>query len=350
MPEQSLLDALDALRESYAQRLKTANALFTALKGTSGALNKTNKALMEYAELNAAADLSKIQSAQQKLETLRLKEELSDPLLPDLRREIKLLSAFVAALREALTALRAESIDVVRLSRACNTLQKTKVQEPNLEVLLPPIIAELTEAERSLGATFGEALREALAAQGIELGGRPPLFEIGRFEINADFASRVATLSYGKEVVLRHVPLSIDRLIKACERERKSIAERDENGELWIRQLYEAWETARRKRGTADVRANIVECYYELVLIRQSRDFRSAPSKRVFADYSRAQFAYDLDLFANRQQLAYKGQRAFVHVAIMANTDNAERCLWVVDGSGPHDGQYMGDIVFQSEE
>jgi hypothetical protein len=350
MPEQSLLDALDALRERYMQRLKTANTLFTALKATSGALNKTNKALLEYAELNTAADLSKIQDALLKLETAHMKEELSDPLLPDLRREIKLLSEFVAALRDALAALRVENIDVVRLSRACSTLQKTKVQEPALEELLPPILAELTEAEHSLGATFGETLREALVAQGIEVGGRPPIFEIGRFEISADFASRMATLSYGKEVVLRHVPLSVDRLIKAYERELKSIAGRDENGEQWVRQLYEAWEAARRKRGTAEVRANIVECYYELVLIRQGKTFRSAPSKRVFADYSRAQFAYDLDLFANRQQLAYKGQRAFVHVAIMANTDNPERCLWVVDGSGPHDGRYMGDIVFQSEE
>ena len=70
-------------------------------------------------------------------------------------------------------------------------------------------------AQRALGDTFGLALRHALAAQGIELGGRPPRFEIGRFELVANFVSRTATLSYGKELVLKRVPLSVEAAIKA---------------------------------------------------------------------------------------------------------------------------------------
>src|SRR5262245_32809306 len=132
MPNDSLLAALDRARETYSQRQKTAASLLAALKGTTGALGKTNRALREYAEQNQAAQGNGLAQAQQAFGTLRLREEAIDPLLPDLRREVKALTDLNTALKDALAALRSESVDVIKLGRSHSALQNAKVQDAHL--------------------------------------------------------------------------------------------------------------------------------------------------------------------------------------------------------------------------
>jgi hypothetical protein len=216
--------------------------------------------------------------------------------------------------------------------------------------LLPPLDQELQQAQRALADTFGQALRAALAEQGIAIGGRPPRFEVGRFEIVANFVSRGASISYGKDVVVKRVPLSVESVVNAYGREVKAIMGRNEDGARWVEQFYQAWENARKKRGTHDKRANIVECYFELVLLRQPRGFRSAPGKSGFVDYSRAQFAYDFFEFVGTQQREYKGLRAFGHTATKSSTESAEKSIWIVEGDSPHAGRYIADVVFDKDE
>ena len=67
---------------------------------------------------------------------------------------------------------------------------------------MPALTQELEQAQARLGDDFGAALRHAMAEMGIEVGGRPPRFEIGRFEIVADFINRIASISYGKTLVV----------------------------------------------------------------------------------------------------------------------------------------------------
>jgi hypothetical protein len=87
-----------------------------------------------------------------------------------------------------------------------------------------------------------------------------------------------------------------------------------------------------------------------MVLLRQPRAFRSAPTKHGFVEYSRAQFAYDFATFAGRQRLEYKGLRAFGLVATKSQTDNPERSFWIVEGNTPHDGRYIADVKFDRDE
>ncbi|MEI7643637.1 MAG: hypothetical protein WCJ55_04930 [Chloroflexales bacterium] len=348
MPDATLIVALEGLRDGYSQRQKATNGLITALKAATGALGKAGRAIREYAPTPPPG--GPLAQAQQAFAALRLKDEAVDPLLPELRREAKLLTGMAAVLKDALAALRGEAVDVVRLGHACGALESSRIQDPALRQLLPGLRHELDLAQRALGDTFGLALRHALAAQGVELGGRPPRFEIGRFDLTANFVSRTATLSYGKELVIKRVPLSVDAVLAAYQREVTLISGRNEDGERWIEQLYEAWETARRKRGSADLRANIVECYLELVLLRQSKAFRSAPSRHDFTDYSRAQFAYDFYEFTSPRPVTYKGLRAFGTVATKAQTDNVERSIWIVSGESPHVGSYIADVKFDRDE
>lgn len=351
MPEAALLAALEQLRDRYSQRQKVTNNLLTALKATTSALGKSTRALRDYAEQNPASSTDTIAQAQHTFSTQRIKDEAVDPLTPDLRREVKRLTATTVALKDALTALRGESVDVVKLGHAYRTLQENRLQDTALGDLLPDLEHELDLAQRTLGDTFGLALRHALAEIGIELGGRPPRFEIGRFEIAADFVNRTAALSYGKNLISKRVPLSVEAVIKAYQRENKAVMGRNEDGARWIEQLYTAWETVRRKRIISDSRAPIVDCYYELVLLRQARAFRSMPSKHTFVDYSRAQFAYDFHEFTTRiPPLLVKDLRAFGTGATKSQTDNLERSIWIVDGTGPNDGRYISDVKFDRDE
>jgi hypothetical protein len=193
------------------------------------------------------------------------------------------------------------------------------------------------------------ALRDQLAEWGIALDGRPPRFEVGRFEILGDFASRKASISYGKMETARNIPLSLDRVVKAYLKEVKTIEDRNEDGAEWIEQFYQAWSMVNLKNGKSSGRANIVDCYYEMVLLRQKRTFNNSPSKRTFTDYSRAQFAYDFAQFVYAERQAYQGWVVEPHVATKSQAESASKSMWIVTGNTPHDGQYIGGIEFEQE-
>ena len=342
MPNDALIGSLDRLRDSYTQRQRATNALLTAFKGTTGALTKASRALREYADQRAAELGDAQQSFAEGAPAAELRETVIDPLVPDLRRELKALGSLNAALKDAGAALSGDSVDVVKLGRAVGALQNGKLRDPDLDALMPDLQRELQEAQRALGDTFGRALRDALAVQGIEIQGRPPRFAIERFEVVADFVNRSASISYGKELLQKRVPLSVEAVIAAYGRERKAIMSRAEDRARWLDLLHTAWKSVPHR---AEDRANIVECYVQLTLLRQPRKFWSAPTKAAFADYSRAQFAYDFFQFTNGDDAA--GPRVASHESTKSQAGVDEKSIWIVEGAGPHDGRYISDIVFK---
>jgi hypothetical protein len=347
MPNDSLLGELEHLRDTYSQRQKTTNSLLTALKGTASTLGKANRTLNDYINQNNNLNSATLIQTQQIFSAQRLKDEAIDPLLPELRREAKALNSLVTALKDTLVALRGESVDVVKFGHAYSALSAAKAPDDQLTALLPALDQELQQAQYALGDTFGLALRHALAEQGISLFGRPPRFEVGRFEIIANFVTRSASISYGKDLITRRVPLSVEAVIKAYQRDAKAVVGRNEDGDRWIAQFYTAWENARRRRGATDKRANIVDCYFDLVLLRQPRTFRSAPGKSSIVDYSRAQFAYDFFEFTNQQHRSYNGMHVSAHGATKSQADNSEKSFWIVEGDTPHAGRYIADVEFK---
>jgi hypothetical protein len=344
MANESLLLQLTQLIDSYSLRQKRAGTVQSSFKLVNDAHNKALKALRDYAEHDTTVDVAGAQAA---FGRVRVREEAIDPLAPDLRREIKTLAALVTALKDSATALRAEPVDVVRLDKALAVLQESK-EQPVLDAV-PELQSELDLAQRALGDEFGQKLRAALAAQGVTIGGRPPKFEIGRFELDVNFARRFGVLRYGKDVVAPHVPVTVDATVKAYQAAVKTIQGRKEDGAAWLAQLHEAYEIARRKRNVNSDRINIVDVYLEMVLLRQGRAFASEPSKRTFTDYSRPQFLYDFVEFTGRQRLAYQGHIVQKHSATKSQTDSAAKSMWMVEGDSPYDGNFVGDIQFVKE-
>jgi hypothetical protein len=346
MPDDMLIAQLAGLREAYTQKQKTTNALISGLKNAATALVKASRVLDDYANTNGGLDQDSLAQAQQGIGAARLKEEVADAFLPDLRREVKAYVKLITGLKDAIAALGSDPVDVVKLDRAYATLQPFSEQDATLEDIMPGLAGEFEEAQKQLGNIFGSALRDAMAEIGVEVTGTTPRFEAGRYEIVADFVTRKATINYGKLELAKKVPLSLDAIIKAYQREVKNIEGRSEDGQGWMRQLYEAWEMAILKRGKSTRRASIVDCYYEMVLLRQNRTFNNDPSKRSFADYSRAQFTYDLVEFAWQQRLSHEGFYAQLHTATQSQSDSPSKSMWVVDGNGPHDGRYVSDLEF----
>ena len=285
--------------------------------------------------------------AQDVFAQLHLKEDTIDPLLPDLRRELKMLAVLVGALKEASVALRSEPVDVVRLDKALMHLPSARQQD--ILKLIPELNQELELAQQALGDEFGAKLRDALAAQGITISGRPPKFEIGRFELEANFAKRLITLRYGKDVVVPRTLITVEATLKAYQNAAKAVTGRTQDGKAWIGQFYEAYQRTRRKLDIDGKRINIVDCYIEMVILRQGRAFLVEPGKHSISDYSRAQFIYDFYEFTNRQRLAHNGQVVKAHVATKSQVDNPTKSMWIVEGDTPHDGRYIADLEFEKE-
>ncbi len=356
-PNDALIAALDGLREAYLARQRAANGALAALKGTATALTKVARSLAEFEaqgqaqDLTGGVDADRLAAARAAVEGARLRDDAIDPLLPDLRRETKRLADLDGALKDALVALRAETVDVVRLGRAVDVLQASQARTPDdaLSEILQSLHARLDAAQKALGSTFAAALRDAFATDGIEIRGQPPRFEMGRFELTVDFAGRNGVLRYGKDVVARKVALSVEAVRAAYAREVKAVMGRNEDGDRWIGHLFEAYQTVRARRGQnspGNERANLVECYVEVVFLRQGKAFRIEPLKSVYKDYTRAQFAYDVFDMAQVRHLAHKGQHATVHVSTKSQTDTPDRSVWIVESDSPYRGRYISDIEF----
>ena len=344
MPNETLLNQVDNLRETYAQKQRAAATLQTSLKAVTDAHGKAQRVLRDFPAQGVGIDVN---GTQQAFAQTRLREEAIDPLLPDLRRNIKSLAALTGALKDTAAALRAEPVDVVRLDKAIATLKTARQQE--ILDLVPELDDELDLAQRVLGDEFGQKLRAALAEQGITIGGRSPKFEIGRFELEANFARRAIVLRYGKDVVVPRAAITVEAALRAYQGAAKAITGRNPDGKAWITQFHDAYQIARRKQGGHGTRVNIVNAYLEMVILRQSRAFFSEPSKRTFADYPRPQFIYDFYQFTNRQRLAHDGHVVKAHVATKSQTDRPAQSMWIVEGDSPYDGRYMADVEFVKE-
>lgn len=342
--DEAQVRVLETLRDAYSARQRSLNAVQAALKGTTSTLTKIMRALGDYAESGPLSDADQLTKARNAISTARLREDAIDPLAPALRRETKAIATAVAALKDALAAVQADPVDAVRLDHAVTALQAVAARDPELSDVLPALEEILHAAQNALGTTFGQALNSALAARGIEMGGRAPHFEAGRFSIEVDFTARSASISYGKEPVVRRVPLSVDAVIGAYTRATTTVTGRSVDSAVWMQQFHDAWVAAHTAAPRSD-RANIVACYFQLVLIRQSKAFRAAPGKATFTDYSRAQFAHDFYEVTSRQHEAGGTHKFAAHEATKSQADSSDKSMWIVDGDSPHRGRYIGDIT-----
>jgi hypothetical protein len=91
-------------------------------------------------------------------------------------------------------------------------------------------------------------------------------------------------------------------------------------------------------------RVDVVDLLPEVALAVQGEKFRGDPRRGSFADYPRAQFAWDLAALVRSGLLAAGGLRLEIGPATMGTTAHKRRVLWLE--AGPGGGQYCLSLRF----
>lgn len=355
MSQQELLDHLGQLREKYSEQKRHISALLNEVKEDYGAQRKAHDRRARIKEDYIQYQLFYPEEPPPEnvlaLELPPVAYPVEETALSRIRSKEKALDELLKALRAASEALRTEPLDVVKLAKAQELLTKVKVELlPELPDILERYERIISAETERLGVTFGTTLYEAFAAEGLTLNGRPPYMHVGRFGIALNFTKRTATLFYGKEPLGKGMRLSAELILKAYRAAHKDIYGREVDGEKWIKQLYEAWRVVRFRQEDKNPEANLVACYIEMALQSQSPLFlRREPRKSLFKEYTRAQFAYDVDRFLRRQKLSCDGWVPSLRLASKAQAGSSERSMWIVQGDTPDSGDYMSVLIFRKE-
>lgn len=355
MSRQELIDLLEQLRERYAERKKHLSALLKEIKTDH---EEQRKVLSRRSRVKEGYVQYRLFYPDELPPEEALAPEPPPPVPPvdeatrtRMRSNERALANLVEALSVASKALQNEPLDVVKLAKGQELLAKIKPSLlPEQPAILESYSAILKAESERLGSTFGRILHDAFAAEGLKLEGKPPDMHIGRFRIKLDFLKRSARLFYGKEPVGKSVGLSAELILKEYHAAHREIYEREVDGKDWLKRLYEAWRIVRFRQGDKSSDANLVACYIEMVLRNQPDSFlRREPRKSLFKEYTRAQFAYDVDRFIFRQKLRHDGLTPFLRNASKAQTDSSDRAIWIVDGETPEGGSYMSTLTFRKE-
>ncbi len=278
--------------------------------------------------------LTQLQAAQQEL----------DP-------QFKALRNVMGALRTAVRLAAAEQADALPMQKALAKLEKAAidVESEELDTAVALFASATQNALDNLAYEFAKDLREAFAARGETVEGRPPTLTVGMLIFKIDMAARKGQWFFGKEALTRPIPLSQAGIMKAYDRQVKRIVERTVDVTKLLAELYQAWQDCREKRKTRPSRINIVEAYSQLTINRQSNRFWNAPSRSTFKDYERALFVRDLTLLraSGKNSLTVDGEehQLSLGVATKSQTEQASRSIWLPETA--LDGQYYSDITFE---
>ena len=169
--------------------------------------------------------------------------------------------------------------------------------------------------------------------------------------LQIDVAVRKARWFYGKEALTRPIPLSISNILKAYDRQRRAVMQRETDVYAFMTELHTAWQQLidARSRQPAGGRINIIETYSKVILNLQAARFWNAPSRRTFKDYDRPHFVRDLVYAQDAPTTVVDGITYHLRlgVATKSQADNPQRSIWLPNG--PLDGEYYSDVMFDKE-
>lgn len=270
----------------------------------------------------------------------------------DLDPQFKALRKVMSALRTATRLAAEEKADALPMHKALVKLETAaaEVENDTLDAAVNAFTAATNQALDNLAYDFAKDLRDSFADRGETVSGRPPVLAVGMLTLRIDMAARKGQWLYGKEALTRPVPLSINGIIKAYDRQAKRIAGREIKTAEYLQELYKAWDDClqKRSRRPAGGRINIVEVHSQITLNRQTTRFWNAPSRSTFKDYDRALFARDLCILREEQvtQLTVDGKllRLRLGVATKSQAEQANRSLWLPDDALT--GEYYSDVTF----
>ena len=228
-----------------------------------------------------------------------------------------------------------------RHARTQTQRQTPRRTSPSLPATAPALrtfpgqLRETADANLSeLEFTFARDLRAAFAEQGIKLAGPPTELIAELFVIKPDLRKKQVQISFSRQSVTKGaIKLDVERVVTAYQRARKEICERKVDDDELLGELFEAYQRVLKLQvKQMGWRAGIVDCYRELVLVRQPLGFRKTPAKSSFVDYPKTHFAYDM-----LQSVEPYGVLV-----------TATRAMFLATGAT--EGQFIKDLYFAAEK
>ena len=261
----------------------------------------------------------------------------------ELNPQFDALRAVIGALKGATRLAAEEKADALPMKKALTKLETAAARLDNatLNEAVAAFGAVTQTALDNLAFDFAKDLRDAFAARGETIEGRPPTLTIGLLTFNINIAARKGQWFYGKEPLTKPIPLSLTGILKAHDQQVKRIINRKVDADTVVAELQKAWQDCldKRSRRPREGRINLVEVYSQMTLNRQSNRFWNAPSRNTFKDYERVLFVRDLAL------LHEAGVRSFkLGVATKSQVDQASKSIWLPTSA--LDGQYYSEITF----
>lgn len=268
--------------------------------------------------------------------------------------EVKLRSGVIKPLENAVRALKDAHKNAVALAEAVAMLEK-----PSAELTLPdgyhPLIGQLkTIADENLAElefTFARDLREAFSEKGITLGGNSPSELVADlFVIKVDMRRKQVDMTFSRQPVTdKKIKPNVEQVVAAYERARKEICERNVDLNSLLGELFEAYNRVLKLTDKqVGTRTIIVDCYRELIMVRQPASFRKTPSKQKFLDYPKTHFAFDMMQLRRSGQMVFDGHHLNLGTAtIDVGSDSARAMFLATDAN---EGQFIQHLYFTKEK
>jgi len=278
------------------------------------------------------------------LDSVQVAQSALDP-------QFKALRAATGALNQAVKLAAEERMDALAMQKSLAKLEVAaeQVTDPAFTQAVADFAAATRQALDDLAFHFAHDLKETFEQRGETVTGRPPTLVVGELVLQIDIAARKAQWLYGKEALTKAIPLSINGIIKAYDKQRKAIMERKFDATAFLTELHTAWNEllAKRSQRPPGGRINLIELYSQVVMNRQIQRFWNAPSRSTFKDYDRAHFVRDLVLAHDAPGVNVDGQTVSLRlgVATKNQAESAARSIWVPKSA--LDGDYYASIWFE---
>lgn len=271
-----------------------------------------------------------------------------------LANEVKLRNNVIKPLENAIRALKDPHKNAVALAESV-----TALEIPQIELQLPEnydsLISQLkTIADENLSElefTFARDLRQAFSEKGITLSGNSASELIAElFVIKVDMRRKQVDMTFSRQPVTdKKIKLNVEQVVAVYERARREICERNIDLKGFLGELWEAYQRVLKLSDKAvGTRTIIVDCYRELIMVRQPASFRKTPSKQKFLDYPKTHFAFDMMQLRRSGQMTFEGHRLNLGTAtIDVGSDSAKAMFLATDAN---EGQFIQHLYFTKEK
>ena len=268
--------------------------------------------------------------------------------------EVKLRNSIIKPLENAVRALKDPHKNAVVLAEACAALENPPIEldlPDNFQSSIEQLKTIADENLAELEFTFARDLREAFSEKGITLGGSSASELIADlFVIKVDMRGKKVDMTFSRQPVTdKKIKLNVEQVVAVYERARKEICERNVDFNSLLGELFEAYnrvlKLTEKQIGTRTI---IVDCYRELIMVRQPASFRKTPSKQKFLDYPKTHFAFDMMQLRRSQKIIFDGHRLNLGTATIDVGSDSARAMFLANDA--NEGQFIQYLYFTKEK